>query len=61
VSDDGRIVNVQPGVVAETNGIALMEPYGIDRVLIAQAEAICEWYGGYVAHPDKIPANVLSG
>jgi hypothetical protein len=59
IAGDGSVA-IEPGVISETNGVALMDRFGIDATLISRATAICEWYSGYVAHPDTVPAEIVS-
>lgn len=53
--DDVRKVIIEPGVLADPNGISLMERYGFGNEIYQQARDIHRWLGDYMAHPEKIP------
>ena len=54
-----RSMRIEQGVIAETNGVELMESYGIDVGLITQAKSISGWYSEYIAHPENVPPGLL--
>jgi hypothetical protein len=47
---DGRLQLV-PGVLRETNGIALLEARGFDDAISAKANRVFDWLSDYMAHP----------
>lgn len=49
-----------PGVLANTNGIALLRTQGFGPELEASAGKVCDWLGAYLAHPADC-AQVLGG
>ena len=59
VLGDGGHLRIEPGVLADTNGIGLMSTHGIAAPLAARAQAIGDWYAGCVAHPDALPPALL--
>jgi hypothetical protein len=59
VLGDGGQLRIEPGVLADTNGIGLMSTHGIAAPLAARAQAIGDWYAGCVAHPDALPPALL--
>lgn len=50
---------LEPGVIAETNGVELMSSHGIDEDLVARAPAVARWYAEYIAHPQDVPPQLL--
>lgn len=60
VGEVATAIRVERGVIAETNGVELMESYGIDGDLVTGARSICEWYSEYIAHPTAVPPELLT-
>ena len=56
---DGRL-RLAPGVLKETNGIALLATRGFDPGISAQASRVHAWLSDYMAHPIDCE-SVLSG
>lgn len=52
---DAGALAVLPGILEETNGIALMQRYEFGALVQKDAEKICEWLSGYLAHPAEVP------
>lgn len=50
---------LEPGVVIETNGVAMMRDHAFDAAIVERAERIHGWYAGYVTHPDQLPGDLL--
>jgi hypothetical protein len=55
----GRLV-LEPGVLAHTNGIALLAQRGFGPAIEARAGRVFDWLGGYLAHPGECD-GVLAG
>lgn len=49
------VLRLEPGVLAETNGIRLMDDYDFDERLRADARRIFSWFSGYVTQPTDFP------
>jgi DNA mismatch repair ATPase MutS len=49
-SVDGRL-RLAPGVLKETNGIALLGARGFDEAISAKANRVFAWLSDYMAHP----------
>ncbi len=60
VGEQNAPICIERGVIAETNGVAMMASYGIDPALVSRAKSICDWYAEYIAHPVAIPPALLS-
>ena len=58
-SDDIQTLSLQPGVLSEPNGIALLGTNGFDASLQADAHAVLNWISQYLAHPTEEP-NILN-
>jgi hypothetical protein len=56
--DSGEL-QLQDGVVEDTNGVELMKSFGFGDSLVGQARAIACWYSDYIANPDNVPAHLL--
>ena len=48
-------LRLEPGVLAETNGITLMADYPFPDEMIHDSKIIYEWYTDYVIHPALFP------
>lgn len=48
---DRRRLVIAPGVLAATNGIALLAARGFDPAISAKAGRVFDWLGGHLAHP----------
>jgi hypothetical protein len=44
---------LNPGVLPDTNGIALLAAHGFDPSISAQAEKVALWLGEYLSHPGE--------
>ncbi|RFP08423.1 MULTISPECIES: DNA mismatch repair protein MutS [unclassified Duganella] len=51
VSRVGDGLQVAPGVLRETNGIALLAARGFDAAISAKANRVFDWLSDYMAHP----------
>lgn len=51
VSRVGDGLRVAPGVLQETNGIALLDARGFDAAISAKANRVFDWLSDYMAHP----------
>lgn len=51
VSADGGRLQVRPGVLAHTNGLALLSRRGFGPAIEARAARVHAWLGDYLAHP----------
>jgi len=51
VSRVGDGLQVAPGVLRETNGIALLAARGFDAAISAKAKRVFDWLSDYMAHP----------
>ena len=49
-AEDGSLA-LRPGVLVETNGIALLAERGFDRRVQDRANKVFNWLNGYLAHP----------
>jgi hypothetical protein len=49
--DDRRMLVLAPGVLARTNGIALLAQRGFGASIEANAAAVFDWLSAYLAHP----------
>ncbi len=58
-NEDIRTLQLLPGVLADTNGIALLSKNGFDTEIEADARAVLNWIGDYLAHPTENP-NIFS-
>ncbi|MES2128827.1 MAG: DNA mismatch repair protein MutS [Pseudomonadota bacterium] len=47
---DGRLV-LGPGVLAHTNGVALLAQHGFGMAIEGKAAQVFDWLGNYLAHP----------
>lgn len=56
---DGRLL-LAPGVLKETNGIALLAARGFDADISAKANRVYDWLSDYMAHPAD-SESVLAG
>lgn len=56
LDSDPSLIDLQPGILAETNGIALMGAYGIDRSIVAEATSVFRWLESYLTHPASCPS-----
>ena len=48
--DQSRL-RIAPGVLAETNGIALLSARGFDDAIAAKARRVHDWLSDYMMHP----------
>jgi hypothetical protein len=48
-------LKLEPGVLAETNGIRMMDGYQFDASIRADAKRIFDWYSSYVTMPANFP------
>ena len=46
------VLALVPGVLAQTNGVALLGERGFDREVSRKAEKVAAWLTGYLGHPD---------
>ncbi|CAN7674067.1 DNA mismatch repair protein MutS [Pseudoduganella sp. LjRoot289] len=65
VSAEGGQLRVRPGVLAHTNGLALLGARGFGPAIEAKAAQVHNWLGEYLAHPDDCghvlaPVNTMS-
>ncbi len=51
----GGALALEPGVLREPNGIAMMERYGLDATLREDARRVHDWFAGHVATPVTFP------
>ncbi len=62
-NDDIRTLRLLPGILSNTNGIALLSKNGFDADIEADAHAVLNWISDYLAHPTENPnifkVNVL--
>ncbi|KQX00235.1 hypothetical protein ASC94_30355 [Massilia sp. Root418] len=58
-ADDGRL-HVRPGVLAHTNGLALLAQRGFGPAIESKAGKVHAWLGDYLAHPADC-GHVLAG
>ena len=49
--DERGILSLAPGVLAHTNGIALLAQRGFGAPIEASAAAVFDWLSAYLAHP----------
>ncbi|MDT7838227.1 MutS-related protein [Aquabacterium sp. OR-4] len=49
-----------PGVLVDTNGVAVLRSEGFDAELVARAERIQAWYAAYVTHPTQLPGDLMA-
>jgi MutS domain V len=54
-NDDIRTLRLLPGILANTNGIALLSKNGFDADIEADAHAVLNWISDYLAHPTENP------
>ena len=47
---------LEPGVLREPNGIAMMARYELDAEVLADARRVHDWFAGHVATPTTFPA-----
>jgi hypothetical protein len=50
----GELV-LEPGVLQEPNGIAMMERHALDDAVRADARRVHDWFAGHVAMPVAFP------
>lgn len=50
---------LEPGVVVDTNGVAMMQDYAFDPATARRAQRIQAWYAAYVTHPAQLPGDLL--
>ena len=55
---DGHL-RLAPGVLKETNGIALLAARGFDAAISANASRVHAWLSDYMAHPAECEALLL--
>lgn len=48
-------LTLEAGVLAETNGLRMMEGYGFDASIRADAQRVFDWYSAYVTLPANAP------
>lgn len=48
-------LRLEPGVLAETNGIRMMDTYEFDDTIRADAKRVFDWYSTYVTKPANFP------
>lgn len=58
---DGGALRGRPGVLALTNGIALLAERGFGSGIEDNAGKLFEWLNGYVAHPVDCPGKLAEG
>ncbi|MYN46525.1 DNA mismatch repair protein MutS [Pseudoduganella sp. FT93W] len=46
-------LRLMPGVLAETNGIALLDAQGFDGAIARRARQVYDWLSAYMAHPGE--------
>ena len=51
----GGALALEPGVLREPNGIAMMERYGLDANVREDARRVHDWFAGHVATPVTFP------
>jgi hypothetical protein len=49
--DEHGVLGLRPGLLAHTNGIALLAERGFGADLEARAAKVFDWLGGWLAHP----------
>jgi len=52
---DASQLRLEPGVLVETNGIAMMDEFQFPGGLTEQARRILQWLAGYLTHPTDLP------
>jgi hypothetical protein len=55
VRANARRLAIEPGVLLEPNGIAMMARYGIAETVRAEALRVHEWFAGHVSTPVAFP------
>jgi hypothetical protein len=53
--DDIRTLRLLPGILPNTNGIALLSKNGFNADIEADAHAVLKWISDYLAHPTENP------
>lgn len=53
VGKDGGELRVRPGVLAHTNGLALLGARGFGPAIEAKAARVHDWFSAYLAHPEE--------
>lgn len=48
-----QCLQLMPGVLAQTNGIALLDTQGFDGTIARRARQVFDWLSAYMAHPDQ--------
>jgi hypothetical protein len=48
-------LKLEPGVIAETNGIQMMDDYAIAEEVRSNARVVHDWFSGYVTKPSHFP------
>ncbi|KQZ42250.1 hypothetical protein [Duganella sp. Root1480D1] len=48
-------LQLEPGVLAQPNGLALLASTGFDASICANAGTVAQWLSGYLAHPKECP------
>ena len=56
--EDGRW-QLQPGLLQDTNGIALLSARGFDTAITSKASRIHNWLSDYMAHPAEKSLTLL--
>ncbi|MFZ6748885.1 MutS-related protein [Undibacterium sp. Ren11W] len=51
VDGDRKSLRLMPGVLADTNGIALLAAHGFDHSIAQQAQIVASWLSEYLRHP----------
>ena len=54
-TQDASRLRLEPGVLVETNGIAMMDEFQFPLGLTDQARKILQWLAGYLTHPTDLP------
>lgn len=48
-----QCLQLMPGVLVQTNGIALLDTQGFDGAIARRARQVFDWLSAYMAHPDE--------
>ena len=59
-SDEHSRLTLLPGVLVDTNGIALLRERGFDIGLQDKANKVFNWLSGYLAYPKEFDAIRMS-
>lgn len=51
----GSELLIEPGVLAETNGLAMLSEFGFPQVTLANAKVVFDWYAGHMTNPGVCP------